>query len=376
MKSAFATRAAFAAEALVEGSQPLGGEPQLPELPGYRFIEEIAAGGLAVLYRGVQESLNRQVAIKALRTDVMVGPEALTWAHRFVREARILALLQHPNLVQVYDLVGPYAAASAKGGFPGCGPLYIIMELCEGVDLLELLRRAPMLPADVAVLVALGAAQALAYVHGHGILHRDVKPGNIFLTRTGGVKLIDFGAAWDPTNPSDVLGLEVGLGTPAYMSPEQALGARLDHRSDQFALGIVIYQMLAGRKPFAEAAHLPQAQAQAPAPARPAPLSTLNSTVPRSLVRVVERCLAHKASERYATTGELVLALSRLVPRAGRERPQSRLVRFLLEQQLVKPAAAADLPLAPFGMPPSPLASADSRLRWLRRLWKACASSS
>lgn len=370
MKSAFAPRAAFAAEALVEGRQPLRGEPQLPGLPGYRLIEEIAAGGLAVIYRGVQESLNRQVAVKALRTDVMAGPEALTWTHRFVREARILALLQHPNLVQVYDLVGPYAAASAEGGFPGCGPLYIIMELCEGVDLLDLLRRAPMLPADVAVLVALGAAQALAYVHGHGILHRDVKPGNIFLTRTGGVKLIDFGAAWDPANPSDVLGLEVGLGTPAYMSPEQALGARLDHRSDQFALGIVIYQMLAGRKPFAEAGHRPQVQA------RPAPLSTQNSTVPRGLIRVVERCLAHKASERYATTGELVLALSRLVPRAGRERPQSRLVRFLLEQQLIKPAAAADLPLSPFGTPPSQLAPTDSRLRWLRRLWRACASGS
>lgn len=358
-----------------------------PALSGYRIEREIAAGGMAVLYRGIQKSLERPVAIKALRSEVFdengsaAGPaksvaraplwkegdaqadgfyrlqnqptrSTPNWVDRFVREARILARLQHPNLVQVYDLIesgdappGPLKDEPARPNEAAEAPraLFIIMELCEGIDLLDVLARVPVLPASVAALIALFAARALVYIHAQGILHRDLKPANLLLTRGGRLKLVDFGTAWDATNPRDRDGAEVGLGTPSYMSPEQALGQPLDPASDAFSLGVVLYQMLTGRKPFV--ADSTERLLAAIIATEPPPLSSLNPKVPRRLRHVVERCLRKRASERYATTSALYESLAEVVrdllgsradaPRAA----ELLLVQFLLEHRLVEEAA-------------------------------------
>jgi serine/threonine-protein kinase len=309
---------------------PASQEP-LFRIGGCQVVSEVAAGGMAVLYRGVQESLERPVAIKALRTDVARNPgsskghgdgDGPDWIDRFVREARLLGLLQHENLIHVYDLI------EERGAF-GERALFIIMELCEGIDLLDVLTRLPVLPVDVAALVALHAARALAHIHAAGVLHRDLKPSNLVLGSHGVVKLVDFGTAWDPRNPRDRFGADVGLGTPSYMSPEQALGEPLDHRSDQFALGVVLYQLLAGRKPFVETADRGELLRQVVG-MEPPPLRKLSRAAPRDLVKIVERCLHKERRRRYDATDELVLALEGIVrrllpaPDAGQERRRLR----------------------------------------------------
>ncbi len=239
-----------------------------------RIIEELASGGMAVIYRAVQETLNRAVAVKALKTAVM---QEGTFSERFEREARTLAQLQHENIVHVYDF------QKQNGAY------FIVMELVEGIDLYDLLEKTPILPIEVAAIIAMQVARALDYAHWRGILHRDIKPANIMLTKGGVVKLMDFGIASDPAFPGDLTETGTGLGTPSYMSPEQILGDRLDFRSDLFSLGIVLYQMVAGRKPFIEDAErsvMHKIRLDAPPSVR-----SLNPDVPRELERILNRTL-------------------------------------------------------------------------------------
>ena len=204
-----------------------------------RILSEIASGGMAVVYKAVQESLNRTVAVKALKTAVAVDAQ---FTIRFEREALSLAQLQHENIIHVYDF------------YKERGALFIVMEYVEGVDLYDVLERCGRLPLDVAAIIAMQVARALDYAHYRGVIHRDIKPANIMIARSGGVKLMDFGIARDQSF-SDLTQTGTGLGTPSYMSPEQILGDRVDFRSDVFSLGIVLYQMTTGRKPFIEDEH-------------------------------------------------------------------------------------------------------------------------
>ncbi|MCS6912033.1 MAG: serine/threonine-protein kinase [Myxococcales bacterium] len=294
-----------------------------------RIIEEIAAGGMAVIYRAVQETLNRPVAVKALKTAVQ---HEGTFAERFEREARTLSLLQHENIVHVYDFQKLH------------GALFIIMELVEGIDLYDLLEKTPMLPVDVAAIIAMQAARGLDYAHWRGVLHRDIKPANLMLSKNGVVKLMDFGIASDPSFPGDLTEAGTGLGTPSYMSPEQILGDRLDFRSDLFSLGIVLYQMVAGRKPFIEDAHksvMHKIRLEAPPPIR-----ELNPEVPRELERIIQRCLEKRKQDRWRSTQDLVLALERFIARRCEMNYHARLVHFLHEQGVLT-AAEADAVLRP-----------------------------
>lgn len=294
-----------------------------------RITDEIASGGMAVIYRAIQETLNRPVAIKALKTSVM---QEGTFADRFEREARTLSQLQHENLVHVYDFQKLH------------GALFIIMELVEGIDLYDLLERTPILPVEVAAIIAMQVARALDYAHWRGILHRDIKPANIMLTKNGVVKLMDFGIASDPSFPGDLTETGTGLGTPSYMSPEQILGDRLDFRSDLFSLGIVLYQMVAGRKPFIEDAHK-SVMHKIRLEAAP-PLRSLNPDVPRELERIVERSLQKRKQDRWRSTQDLVLALERFVARRVDINYHARLVLYLRDQQVLS-AAEADGMLRP-----------------------------
>jgi len=256
---------------------------------------EIGAGGMSVVYRSIQESLRRTVAIKVLRAEIAKQPRLV---ERFDREASSLAALHHENILQIYD-------------YRTDGPLpYMVTEYLEGVDLYDILERHGRLSAEVAAIVGLQVARALDYAHSKGVIHRDVKPANIMFTITGGIKLMDFGIARQ-TSMRDLTQVGAGVGTPAYMSPEQIMGDGLDGRTDIWSLGIVLYQMLTGEKPFQQDSS--QSVLQKIRAHRPPPPRHKAPDVPRELERIVLRCLGKLPRDRYPVAQQLALALERFL---------------------------------------------------------------
>lgn len=293
-----------------------------------RIIGQIGSGGMAVIYRALQESLNRTVAVKALKTSV--AQDSLS-AIRFEREALSISSLQHENIIHIYDFHKTDSAC------------FIVMEFVEGIDLYDILEKCPILPADVAAIIALQVARALDYAHYRGIIHRDIKPANIMVAKHGGVKLMDFGIARDQSFV-DLTETGTGVGTPSYMSPEQILGDRLDFRSDMFSLGIVLYQMVCGRKPFIEDEHksvMHRIRLERQPNAR-----RFNSKLPRELERIINRCLEKRKEHRFKSTQDLVLALERFISRQIEINYCARLVLFLRDLQVLT-VAEADAQLHP-----------------------------
>jgi len=197
------------------------------KLGPYEVVSALGAGGMGEVYRARDTRLGRDVAIKVLPTAFAADPDRL---RRFEQEARAVAALNHPHICQIYDV----------------GPAYLVLEYIEGAPV-----QGP-LPVEASVRVAIQIAGALEAAHARGILHRDLKPGNILMTRTGHVKVLDFGLAKSIAADADVTRTTAGavLGTPAYMSPEQAEGKPLDVRSDIFSLGAVLYELLSGTRAF------------------------------------------------------------------------------------------------------------------------------
>ena len=294
----------------------------IERIGNFRIVGEIGAGGMAVIYKAVQESLNRTVAIKALKTSVSLDSHI---AVRFEREALSMATLQHENILHIYDF-------QQLGG-----ALFIIMEFVEGIDLYDLLAKCRILPIDVAAIIAMQVARALDYAHYRGIIHRDIKPANIMIAKSGGVKLMDFGIARDPSF-GDLTEQGTGLGTPSYMSPEQILGDRLDFRSDIFSLGVVLYQMVCGSKPFIgdeEKSVLHKIRHDKhPSPRR------LNPQVPRELERILAQCMHKERADRYPSTQDLVIALESFIARHCHMNYQARIVQFLQEQGVLSQSEA------------------------------------
>ena len=284
----------------------------LERVGNYRIIEEIASGGMAVVYKGVQESLQRTVAVKALRTAMAADASVVA---RFEREALSVASFQHENIVTLYDYF------SERGG------LFMVMEFVEGIDLYELTQRYQALPGRVAMIVALHVARALEYAHFRGIVHRDVKPANVMISKRGEVKLTDFGIA--RTEQSDLTEAGIGLGTPSYMSPEQIVGDPLDHRSDIWSLGVLLYQMTTGRKPFEESDDRNVMQRirldEPEAPRR------VNADIDRDLEGVILRCLQKLPADRYNSTQELVVDIEQYLAHYVRENYRAKMVVFLKE---------------------------------------------
>ena len=206
----------------------------------YRLLEEIGGGGMGVVYRARDEHLGRDVALKVLRTAGGKDEEA---RKRFRREARALSLLSHPAISTVFDF-------DSDDGID-----FLVMELVEGERLQDRLRGAPLAEQEVADIGAQIAA-ALAAAHEQGVIHRDLKPGNVMVTPKGRVKLLDFGLALlcpgAAPSPETRSLTELGhvIGTLAYMSPEQLLGKESDERSDLYSLGVILYEMATGRRPF------------------------------------------------------------------------------------------------------------------------------
>jgi serine/threonine-protein kinase len=289
----------------------------LERIGNCRIVEEVASGGMAVVYRAVQDSLGRTVAIKALKTVAAAEEHIST---RFEREAKSLANLQHENIISVYDFHREH------------GSLFIVMEYVAGIDLYDLLDRCGRLPFDVAAIVALQVARALDYIHYRGIVHRDIKPANVMIARQGGVKLMDFGIARDRSF-EDLTEVGTGIGTPAYMSPEQILGDKIDARSDLFSLGVVLYQMLTGGKPFVEdeqrsVMHKIRLE-------RHVKVRKLNPDLPRELERIVDKCLEKQPRDRWRSAQHLVMALERFLAKYVEINYHARLVLFLRNQNVI-----------------------------------------
>jgi serine/threonine-protein kinase len=264
-------------------------EDALPEKFGrFRVIEEIGRGAMGVVYRAQDDMLQRTVAIK---TVALTGSHKERDQHeaRFLQEARAAGGLSHPAIITIYDV-----------GREG-DTAFIAMELMEGKDLRELIEGVSLTPSR-SVAIAAAAAEGLAYAHERGIVHRDIKPGNIMVLADGRVKIMDFGIA--RLNESTVkTQTGVLLGSPQYMAPEQIIGQPLDHRADIFSLGLVLYEMLTGTKPFAgeDIPELTFKVANLPA----APPSHLAPDLPPVIDFIIARALKKKPDERYASAAEM-----------------------------------------------------------------------
>ncbi|MFN2565917.1 MAG: protein kinase [Gemmatimonadaceae bacterium] len=286
-------------------------------LAGRYLIErELGHGGMATVYLAHDVRHRRSVALKVLHAPLA----SAVGAERFLREIAIAAALTHPHVLPLHD------SGEADGS------LYYVMPFVEGESLRERLQREKHVPVSVALRIAREVADALAYAHEHGVVHRDVKPENILL-EAGHAVVADFGIAHAVSAAADERLTQTGLaiGTAAYMSPEQAAGEReIDGRSDVYSLGCVLYEMLAGRPPFS--GETPQAVALRRLHADPAPLAEVAPEVPASVADVVERALARDPNERFASASELAAALdaaARAVEPAPAARQRRRLGRRL-----------------------------------------------
>ncbi|MEZ4270977.1 MAG: serine/threonine-protein kinase [Myxococcota bacterium] len=293
------------------------------KLGPYKIIGELGSGGMAVVYKAEQPALNRMVAIKELRKELS-GDDSI--AQRFEREARSIASLAHQNIVHVYDFL---ERASSS---------FIVMEYVDGIDLADLLRRVERLPGDIAAIVALQTIRALEYAHFHGVIHRDLKPANLMITKQGDIKLMDFGIARDESEEDLTLPGQA-LGTPAYMSPEQVMGDRVTFHSDIFSFGILLYQMLTGKKPFIDDENVGVMNKIVNAPyKRP---RALCPDIPSKLQRITRRCLQKEPEDRYKSTEDLRLDLEAFVATRVRINHNGRLVIFLRHRGLITDGEAA-----------------------------------
>ena len=297
----------------------------MDQIGNCRILGEIGSGGMAVVYKAVQEPLGRLVAIKALKPSIAVDSQ---FAKRFEREAHFMASLQHENILHVHDFIKDR------------GTMFIVMEYVQGIDLYDLLEITPRLPVDVAAIVALQVSRALDYAHFRGIIHRDIKPANVMISQQGEVKLMDFGIARDE-KLSDLTETGTGLGTPSYMSPEQILGDKLDFRSDLFSVGIVLYQMLTGQKPFVEdEARTVMQKIRLDRYTSP---RKLNGAVPRSLERIMARCMEKMPANRYPTTQALIDDLQDFLAARVPINHNARLVMYLREVGTVSDEKASEI---------------------------------
>ena len=264
----------------------------------YQLNEQLGHGGMGVVYRAFDTMLERIVALKLVAATYGDDPEM---RERFLREARAAARLTHKNIVTVYDLSEHE------------GRLYLAMEYLAGEDLQRRLARPDKMPLSRKLEVAIEICQGVEHAHLHSIIHRDLKPANIFLTESGGVKLLDFGLARPVT--SQLTQSHKLMGTPNYMAPEQIRGERADQRSDIFSLGVVLYEMFGGRKAF-EGDSIASTLYKI-LEVVPEPLSNFDAELPPELCSIIDRAIAKSREDRYGQVSMLLGDLTALQPRSG-----------------------------------------------------------
>ncbi len=285
-----------------------------------RILGPLGKGGMAQVYRGLHEGLQREVAIKELTPDAAKNLEQLS---RFKRESMALAGFRHQHIVTLYDLV------EKNDG------LYMVMELVDGPTLGELIKEAP-LPPDAVAVIGLQLASALEHAHFHRVVHRDLKPGNVMLNSWGDTKLMDFGIA-QQEDLDRLTRTGMAVGTPSYMSPEQVTGGLVDPRSDIYSLGVMLYEALAGKRPFTGAnpgevfAKVTTGQKEK--------LSRAAPKAPKGLVELIEKAMARDPQKRFADATALRRAFEALLARMDRS-PSAVLVAFLRARKRITESEA------------------------------------
>ncbi|MEV4558763.1 protein kinase [Kitasatospora sp. NPDC049285] len=258
----------------------------------YRLTRRLGRGGMAEVFAAQDIRLGRTVAVKLLRSELAEDDTARL---RFTREAHSVAALNHHSIVAVYD--------TGEEQHDGESTPYIVMELVEGRTVRELLVDEAAPPVDQALIITAGVLEALAYSHRHGIVHRDIKPANVIITTGGAVKVMDFGIARALTGAASTM-TQTGMvmGTPQYLSPEQALGKAVDHRSDLYAAGCMLYELLTLRPPFT--GETPLAVVYQHVQDAPVPPSRANDRVPPQLDALVLRALEKNPDDRFQSADE------------------------------------------------------------------------
>ena len=273
--------------------------PEPPQIPGYRIERVLGKGATATVYLAIQESLDRRVALKILSAQLVKDP---AFNKRFIKEGKTVARLAHPHIVAVYD-TGSHQTV-----------FYIAMEYLECGSLKERIKAG--LTPEAALQVLRQIAQALGYAHRQHCIHRDLKPANILFRDAETAVLSDFGIAKNLEDKTQLTAAGWRIGTPNYMSPEQAMGKPVDARSDLYSLGILFYEMLTGTRPYkgADAFETALLHVKAPVPILPEPLNHFQP--------VLDRLLAKDPSTRFASAEELIQALQPVrAPEAGASRP-------------------------------------------------------
>lgn len=285
------------------------------DLPAYEVIEVIGSGASAVVYKAIQKSLARPVAIKRFSPEKVYPDSDLR--ERFDREAQIWAHLSHENLLHLYDYISTKSAG------------YLVIEYCHGMDLRSLLDKSLRLPLEVSLALSVQLLAGLAYLHGQDVIHRDIKPANVYIRSDGTVKIMDFGVSthfqFDTMTMSGTV-----IGTPAYMSPEQAMGKKASVQSDLFSFGVLVFELLEGFKPFtaskweqllkevASGKHL-----------------KLSRRFPLGIRRIIHRCLKKNPKKRPASASDLKTYFEKQLQKRSKKNPQLILKEYLSHHQLI-----------------------------------------
>jgi len=300
---------------------------EIKSLGRYQIQGVLGKGAMGLVYDGLDPNLGRRVAIKTILTSKLDAETARLYSLRFQREVRAVARLNHPNIVQVYD-------------FGNEGDLaYIVMEFIKGRELKDYFDANERFDLKTAFRLMIELLDALDFAHEAGIIHRDIKPGNVMVDASGHAKLTDFGVArvTDPDGPQgEATRVGAVVGTPSYMSPEQIQGQTVDRRTDIFSAGIIFYQFLTGQKPFEGTQFTLQQKIVMEDPVWPSAIVQ----VPPDFDRVVARALAKEVADRYRTARAFADALKRILEGKPPEDPDEVLSR-------PPPAAPSPSPRAP-----------------------------
>jgi serine/threonine-protein kinase len=303
--------------------------PEAVTFDGCEIVRKLSSGPVCDLYRAVQEPLGRTVLIKALGQNILPSSP---FASTLEREARLLSELDHPGIVKVHDFV--------KRG----DRMWLVLEHVDGVTLDELLTKAKRLADSAAIAIALRLAEALAHAHEHSVVHRDLQPKNVLVSRRGEVKLLNFALAVDermPTAP-ELLDGSTGYLGPVYMSPEQILGEPADPRSDLFSLGVVLYELISGTRPFEGPNDRSTSLRIRQNP--PPPLTQGGVKVSGSVERLVARCLEKLPSDRMGSASELAAGLRGALAEAWDGPPETAILAALAGVGLGDAKAVAAAP--------------------------------
>jgi serine/threonine-protein kinase len=281
-----------------------------------RVIREIGRGGMSVVYEAYQEALDRKVAVKVLDAGSARSEEM---AERFRREGRAYAQIHHASIITIHDFVEKDDA------------LYLVTEFVDGENLFRLLLGG-RLPPDCVAAVGAAVADALECIHAHSLLHRDLKPGNVMISRQGEVKVMDFGIVKDPM-ASDLTRTGTVVGTPYYIAPEVLGGDGEDERSDIWSLGVTLYELATGLRPFDGVDY--QELFAAVRKGRLRPVRSVAPEVPRRLARAIERCLERRPDRRWETAAMLARELKIIAGRLlGQVRVEQRLTTLIEERKV------------------------------------------